>query len=245
MSTIHWAERAACAGTPIDLWFPTAGQAAAALATARRYCAACPVWDDCLTEDLNAHVVGKRYGVRAGLSPTHRDDIADGTRPRPTQPPPPPLICRATTRPARQGATAVSVTNLDPAPAATPTTNDELIAWGAAHASARVQALAARARAALSELAQLAARDEAVAKAEARVKRLKAQLANAEQDLRSAKGTGTPAAKNHADAPREDLAAIRTWARANGYQVAPKGLVARSVIDAYHAANPSPLADAS
>lgn len=238
MSTIHWAERAACAGTPIDLWFPTAGQAAAALATARRYCAACPVWDDCLTEDLNAHVVGKRYGVRAGLSPTHRDDIAGGTRPRPTQPPPPPLICRATTRPARQGATAVSVTNLDPAPAATPTTNDELIAWGAAHASARVQALAARARAALNELAQLAARDEAVAKAEARVQRLKAQLANAEQDLRAVKnGTAKPQPPAAASNTGRDYAAVRAWARENGFEVGAVGIPKRAVLDAYDAAH--------
>ncbi|WP_421106743.1 Lsr2 family DNA-binding protein [Streptomyces sp. NEAU-S77] len=36
---------------------------------------------------------------------------------------------------------------------------------------------------------------------------------------------------------KEELAAIRTWARANGHQVADRGLPARAVLDAYDAAH--------
>ncbi|MGW0615023.1 Lsr2 family DNA-binding protein [Streptomyces sp. NPDC002788] len=49
-----------------------------------------------------------------------------------------------------------------------------------------------------------------------------------------------------ASAPRRALAAIRTWARANGYQVADKGDPAKAVLDAYDAAHrTNDLADAS
>ena len=35
---------------------------------------------------------------------------------------------------------------------------------------------------------------------------------------------------------REDLAAIRAWAAANGYQVSNRGRIATQIVDAYHAA---------
>lgn len=37
-------------------------------------------------------------------------------------------------------------------------------------------------------------------------------------------------------AKRRDLDAVRTWAKANGHEVAPRGRVAQSVLDAYDAA---------
>ncbi|OUC77450.1 hypothetical protein CA983_43815, partial [Streptomyces swartbergensis] len=44
----------------------------------------------------------------------------------------------------------------------------------------------------------------------------------------------------------EELAAIRTWARANGYQVADRGTPAKAVLDAYDAAHrTNGLAEAS
>jgi Lsr2. len=44
----------------------------------------------------------------------------------------------------------------------------------------------------------------------------------------------------------EELAAIRTWARANGHQVADRGNPAKTVLDAYDAAHrTTALAEAS
>ena len=153
---------------------------------------------------------------------------------------------------------APAMPDTTPAPRPTPqlvapatetlSTAEALIAWGSAHPTIRVKSLAAKAGAALADLRKASERETAVADAEARVKRLKAQLANAENDLKAAKG-GTPNAPSKAgDSHRsgtEELRAIRKWAAANGYRVAPKGTVARSVVDAYRAANPAPLANAS
>ncbi|MGW7595757.1 Lsr2 family DNA-binding protein, partial [Streptomyces rubiginosohelvolus] len=45
---------------------------------------------------------------------------------------------------------------------------------------------------------------------------------------------------------KEELAAIRTWARVNGYQVADRGTPAKTVLDAYDAARSAAnLAEAS
>ncbi|MFJ3786338.1 histone-like nucleoid-structuring protein Lsr2 [Streptomyces sp. NPDC090093] len=38
---------------------------------------------------------------------------------------------------------------------------------------------------------------------------------------------------------RDELAAIRTWARAHGHPVADRGLPSRTVLDAYAAAHPA------
>lgn len=136
----------------------------------------------------------------------------------------------------------VTVTDITPQkqPETVPTSVDELLAWGAAHQSSRIQTLAGKARGALADLRQAAERETKVADAEARIKRLKAQLANAEQDLRAAKTPAkTPAGKQAStgDKPaREELAAIRAWARENGYQVGTAGVVKREIVDAYRAA---------
>ena len=144
--------------------------------------------------------------------------------------------------------TVTDITPSRPEPNPAPTTPEELIAWGTNHQSARNRNLADKAVAAIAELQQAAERETKVATAEARIARLKAQLANAEQDLRKAKsGTTNPTGKQAATGHRlstEDLRTIRKWAAANGHQVAPKGVIARSVIEAYRAANPS-LANAS
>ncbi|MCE0446820.1 Lsr2 family protein [Streptomyces tricolor] len=44
---------------------------------------------------------------------------------------------------------------------------------------------------------------------------------------------------------REELAAIRTWARANGHQVADAGMIRKAVLEAYDAAHQAPAAKAS
>lgn len=40
---------------------------------------------------------------------------------------------------------------------------------------------------------------------------------------------------------REELAAIRTWARANGHQVADASMVRKAVLQAYDAAHRAPV----
>ncbi|MER6736518.1 Lsr2 family DNA-binding protein [Streptomyces puniciscabiei] len=125
--------------------------------------------------------------------------------------------------------------------AATPAAGIEaLLVWGEHHAAKGVQALAAKARTALAELATRRDTEHAVAEAEGRVSRLERELARAREELRQVK-TGKPAPAA-APAPggkfsKEQLAAIRTWARANGYQVADRGTPAKTVLDAYDAAH--------
>ncbi|MFI2241140.1 Lsr2 family DNA-binding protein [Streptomyces chrestomyceticus] len=124
---------------------------------------------------------------------------------------------------------------------------DALLAWGEQHDAKAVQALAARARTALADLAQRRTTEQAVAAAQAKVGRLETELARARQALRQAK-SGKPAAPDTEKAgasppaassrrrPAEDLAAIRTWARAAGYRVADRGLPSGAVLKAYDAA---------
>jgi hypothetical protein len=81
------------------------------------------------------------------------------------------------------------------------------------------------------------------------VAKAKAELEAAQAQLRAVKAGGRPAtaaqdATPLAPAPaatgkrsKEELAAIRTWARANGHQVADKGNPAKTVLDAYDAAH--------
>ncbi len=119
-----------------------------------------------------------------------------------------------------------------PAALDAPRTNDELIAWGAAHPSSRVQALAGKASASLNELKKAYEQAGKVADAEARIKRLRAQLANAEADLAAAKGTKPKASAR----PSVDYAAVRAWAAKQGIPVGPTGRPKREVVDAYLAA---------
>lgn len=126
-----------------------------------------------------------------------------------------------------------------------PSTAEALIAWGAAHPITRIQGLAAKARAALADLRQASEREGKVAAAEARIARIKAQLVNAEQDLRAAKGaTAAKAADPAKVGPVEDYPAIRAWAREHGVDVGAVGRPARAVIDDYHAARANEQSDA-
>ncbi|MEV7683207.1 histone-like nucleoid-structuring protein Lsr2 [Streptomyces sp. NPDC088341] len=124
----------------------------------------------------------------------------------------------------------------------------ELLDWAAAHPAASVRSRAARISADLSELSDRRETEAAQREAEVRVARAKADLERAQEELRTLKaGTRTAVA---APAPirtgtgggrtREELAAIRTWARKNGHQVSDRGTPARVVLDAYAAAHPAP-----
>nr|WP_168723229.1 histone-like nucleoid-structuring protein Lsr2 [Streptomyces sp. SAT1]ANO42822.1 hypothetical protein A8713_036895 [Streptomyces sp. SAT1] len=126
---------------------------------------------------------------------------------------------------------------------------ERLLAWAEAHPTAGIRNKAARVRGDLSELTTRRAADDAQREAEERVAKLTAELEQAKENLRAAKaGTHTTPAAATAAPPhirpgigsgrtRDELAAIRTWARANGYQVADRGTPAKKVLDAYNAAH--------
>ncbi|MFF5638269.1 histone-like nucleoid-structuring protein Lsr2 [Streptomyces sp. NPDC012825] len=125
-----------------------------------------------------------------------------------------------------------------------------LIEWAAAHPAASVRKSAARITTALTELSERRESEAAQREAEERVAKAKAVLAQAEQDLKAVKtGTRTTATTAVAPTPirtgtnatysRDELAAIRTWARAHGHPVADRGLPSRTVLDAYAAAHPA------
>ncbi|MGW5352233.1 WhiB family transcriptional regulator [Streptomyces sp. NPDC004031] len=233
LAPARWWQQAACAGTDVDLWFPGAGQG---YGTAVWYCARCPVREACLDDALTTDRTGDSHGMRAGLTPNQRDAIARGDLTA-TQ-----ALDQALADLDFQE-TTVTVTDITPTPPASglPDTVEALIAWGAAHNSTRVQSLAGKARSALADLRQAAEREARVSDAEARVKRLKAQLANAERDLVAAKSTKPKPGSTTTLTPggAEDYAAIRAWARENGIRVPERGIPKREIRDAYYAANPA------
>ncbi|MFC9431649.1 histone-like nucleoid-structuring protein Lsr2 [Streptomyces sp. NPDC056987] len=133
-----------------------------------------------------------------------------------------------------------------------PVTNgvQKLLDWAAAHPAAGVRSRAARITADLFALSERRDSEAAQREAEEKVAKAKAELEKAQEELRTVKaGTRTTTA---AAAPtpiraglgsgrtREELAAVRTWARANGHQVADAGMVPKRVLEAYDAAHQAP-----
>jgi hypothetical protein len=126
---------------------------------------------------------------------------------------------------------------------------EALLAWAENHIAASIRNRAARVRADLTELTERRAADAAQREAEERVAKAKAELEAAQVQLREVKAGGRTAtavqdATPLAPAPaatgkrsKKELAAIRTWARANGHQVADRGNPAKAVLDAYDAAH--------
>ncbi|MDT6988085.1 histone-like nucleoid-structuring protein Lsr2 [Streptomyces lusitanus] len=129
---------------------------------------------------------------------------------------------------------------------------EALLAWAENHPAASIRNRAARVRADLTELTERRAADAAQREAEERVAKAKAELEAAQAQLRAVKAGGraataiqdaTPLAPAPAPAAqsgkrsKEELAAIRTWARANGHQVADRGNPAKAILDAYDAAH--------
>ncbi|MEU5198533.1 histone-like nucleoid-structuring protein Lsr2 [Streptomyces scabiei] len=140
---------------------------------------------------------------------------------------------------------------------------EALLVWADNHPAATIRNRAARVRSDLTELTERRTADAAQREAEERVARAKAELEAAQAQLRQVKSGGRTATENQtpesqgttavtaAPAPnskrsKEQLAAIRTWARANGHQVADAGVIRKSVVDAYDAAHrTTALAEAS
>ncbi|MET8724091.1 Lsr2 family DNA-binding protein [Streptomyces misionensis] len=132
---------------------------------------------------------------------------------------------------------------------------EALLAWAEHHHAASIRNRAARVRSDLTELTERRTADAAQRAAEERVAKAKAELEAAQAQLRAVKAGGH-AATHLVAAPapagqpgkrsKEELAAIRAWARANGHQVADRGNPAKAVLDAYDAAHrTTTLAEAS
>ncbi|MDJ0384982.1 histone-like nucleoid-structuring protein Lsr2 [Streptomyces sp. G-G2] len=137
-------------------------------------------------------------------------------------------------------------------PLAVSTDVQKLLAWAAAHPAAQVRSRAARITADLSELSERRDTEAAQREAEEKVAKAKAELERAQEELRTVKaGTRTTTTAAAAPTPiraglgsgrsREELTAIRTWARANGHQVADAGIVRKAVLEAYDAAHQAPV----
>lgn len=130
-----------------------------------------------------------------------------------------------------------------------------LLPWAEQHPLASVRSKAARIRQDLADLTRRLATEQATAEAEDRIAKLRADLKAEEERLRQLKAGG-PRAAAVIEAPtpirpaggkrsREELAAIRTWARANGHQVGTTGVIKASIVEAYDAAHqPATLAKA-
>lgn len=147
-----------------------------------------------------------------------------------------------------------------------PGTLQDLLEWADEQSTAAVRDRAARIRADWAELIQR----RAISEVEGRVAKLQAELEQAQHELRAIQAGTRPAAAPAVDAPTaapapdttppaptpirpglgsgrtpQQLAAVRTWARANGYTVADKGMIKKKILDAYDAAQQAPAAKAS
>ncbi|MFD0008464.1 hypothetical protein ACFVJ4_39665 [Streptomyces sp. NPDC127178] len=147
-------------------------------------------------------------------------------------------------------------------PATASTTNadqiEALLAWAENHSAATIRNRATRVRGDLTELTERRASDAAQSAAEDRVTKAGAELEATQAQLRQVRAGGRGTTENPATTPlargqvpggkrsSEELAAIRTWARAYGHQVADRGNPAKAVLDAYDAAHrTNTLAEAS
>ena len=78
-NALSWADRAACRGYDLDLFFSDAAQK---VLEAKAICGGCPVRATCLAEALRAEVT-PRYGISGGLTPAERDELVAA---QPTEP---------------------------------------------------------------------------------------------------------------------------------------------------------------
>lgn len=151
--------------------------------------------------------------------------------------------------------TTPAATAAAPADPAVDDSVEQLLAWAETHPTVGIRNKAARVRADVAELTARRAADDAQREAEERVAQLAAELEKAKENLRAVKAGAHPAPAPAAPTPirpglgsgrtREELPAIRTWARANGHQVADAGMIRKAVLEAYDAAHQSPAAKAS
>lgn len=96
------------------------------------------------------------------------------------------------------------------------------------HADARIRRAAQKVVDAVAHLDEVWAENAEKAELRAEKEKLRQRLAEIDAELR---GTTVKAA------PKHDPKAIRAWAAANGHDVAPSGMLPRSIVEAYQAAN--------
>ncbi len=70
-NALSWADRAACKGQDLGVFFSEADQK---VREAKAICGRCPVVSECLAETLRAEVT-PRYGISGGLTPDERDAL--------------------------------------------------------------------------------------------------------------------------------------------------------------------------
>ncbi len=88
---MSWAERAACRGLELEVFYPERFTTEA-VERARRRCAGCPVRAQCLAEAMAVEALDElRFGIVGGLTPRERRALA-GTKPRGRQRPRPPSV---------------------------------------------------------------------------------------------------------------------------------------------------------
>ncbi|MFE7273003.1 WhiB family transcriptional regulator [Streptomyces sp. NPDC057623] len=75
-NALEWADRAACRGYDLELFF---SDAARNVQRAKQICRMCPVREECLAETLRAED-GSRYGISGGLTPEERTELVNGPR---------------------------------------------------------------------------------------------------------------------------------------------------------------------
>ncbi|MFD5041990.1 histone-like nucleoid-structuring protein Lsr2 [Streptomyces sp. NPDC058377] len=117
-----------------------------------------------------------------------------------------------------------------PTGGAAPLAVGKLLAWAEAHETRFVARKGEQARLLLRELRGLYAQAEELAQADAEERRLEEQLA----ELRARKDKLRPRRKT--SAPGYDQAAVRAWARGAGHEVADRGSIPASVVDAWREA---------
>ncbi|WP_331718964.1 Lsr2 family protein (plasmid) [Streptomyces virginiae] len=136
---------------------------------------------------------------------------------------------------------------------ALPITNavQKLLDWATAHPAAGVRSRAARITTDLAELSERRDSEAAQREAEEKVAKARAELERAQEELRTVKAGTRTTTVAAAPTPiragagsgrtREELAAIRMWARANDHQVADQGMVPKRILEAYDAAHRAPV----
>ncbi|MFD9794245.1 histone-like nucleoid-structuring protein Lsr2 [Streptomyces sp. NPDC059070] len=147
-------------------------------------------------------------------------------------------ICEATGLPAVELAVLLPTEDTGTAPEMA-----DLLSWAEQHELTSYRSRAARIRSDLADFTARRTSELAVGQAENEIARIAAELEQAKAKLKALK-TGTPSATA---APaligtrrsREKSTAIRTWARAHGYQVGQGGIIRQEIVDAYEAAHPS------
>ncbi|OKJ10576.1 hypothetical protein AMK21_30315 [Streptomyces sp. CB00316] len=119
----------------------------------------------------------------------------------------------------------------------------ELLDWATAHPAAAVRNRANRITADLAELTERRDTEAAQREAEEKVARAKAELERAQEELRTVKantrttGAAPTTFRTGSGRSREELAAIRSWARETGHQVADQGMVPKRIQEAYDTAH--------